>query len=282
MNETGKIIRDLRIEAGYTQRSLAEALHVTDKAISKWERGKCFPDVSILPRLSLLLDADIDLLISKRNRQEEWVGLIDISSCDFSQTIYDKPLVYYLLSHYLLLGITRLHIITTESNQRYLMEHRISKMGFQFFFEPPEGKNMMVMFAPWFLFGSDLTHQFLGAMASEKSTKLIPQNQGPVLFFCRSTDANLYFDNREQMLRHASSRTLGRGMSCFNLCGPDSLLEASDFVRSYQNNTGLLIGSLEELSYRKGILTSQQLCEIAEQVPYRSFLQDVLNKPMVG
>ena len=65
MKETGRLIKECRIRAGYTQVSLAEVLHVTDKAISKWERGICLPDVTLLPKLSLLLDVDLDLFISK-------------------------------------------------------------------------------------------------------------------------------------------------------------------------------------------------------------------------
>lgn len=37
VSDTGKHIQELRIKAGYTQRTLADALHVTDKAISKWK-----------------------------------------------------------------------------------------------------------------------------------------------------------------------------------------------------------------------------------------------------
>lgn len=36
---TGKKIADLRRQMGWTQKQLAEQLHVTDKAVSKWERG---------------------------------------------------------------------------------------------------------------------------------------------------------------------------------------------------------------------------------------------------
>ena len=37
--KTGKIIRRLRKEKSYTQAGLADRLHVSDKAVSKWERG---------------------------------------------------------------------------------------------------------------------------------------------------------------------------------------------------------------------------------------------------
>ena len=37
--KTGALIRERRKEKGLTQRELAERLHVTDRAVSKWERG---------------------------------------------------------------------------------------------------------------------------------------------------------------------------------------------------------------------------------------------------
>ena len=37
--KTGQFIRDLRKEKGMTQKELADKLHITDRAVSKWERG---------------------------------------------------------------------------------------------------------------------------------------------------------------------------------------------------------------------------------------------------
>ena len=60
---TGSLIRRLRLEQGMTQLALAERLGVSDKAISKWERGCGAPDLSILPLLSQALEVDTDTLL---------------------------------------------------------------------------------------------------------------------------------------------------------------------------------------------------------------------------
>ena len=49
---TGNQISVLRKALGLTQRELAEKLHVTDKAVSKWERGVNFPDLGLLEALA--------------------------------------------------------------------------------------------------------------------------------------------------------------------------------------------------------------------------------------
>lgn len=55
-NYLGAKIATMRKEKGWTQKDLAEQLHVTDKAVSKWERGINYPDVSLWEPLSVLFD----------------------------------------------------------------------------------------------------------------------------------------------------------------------------------------------------------------------------------
>ena len=70
--KTGQLITELRKEKGMTQKQLAEALNVTDKAVSKWERGHSFPDISMLEPLSELLDISImELLAGERQDEDE-------------------------------------------------------------------------------------------------------------------------------------------------------------------------------------------------------------------
>ena len=65
--KTGQLITELRKEKGLTQKQLAEALNVTDKAVSKWERGLSFPDISMLEPISELLGVSImEILAGER------------------------------------------------------------------------------------------------------------------------------------------------------------------------------------------------------------------------
>ena len=50
--KTGLLIAKLRKEKGMTQKDLANTLHVSDKAISRWETGQGFPEVSLLSSLA--------------------------------------------------------------------------------------------------------------------------------------------------------------------------------------------------------------------------------------
>lgn len=66
--ELGKFITALRKENNITQMELAKRLHVTDKAVSRWERGLGFPDINTLEPLADALGISlVELLQSKRN-----------------------------------------------------------------------------------------------------------------------------------------------------------------------------------------------------------------------
>lgn len=68
----GSFIRELRKERDLTQRDLAEALHITDRAVSKWERGLNAPDIALLEPLSELLGVSVgELIRGERDREEE-------------------------------------------------------------------------------------------------------------------------------------------------------------------------------------------------------------------
>lgn len=64
----GSLISSKRKEKNMTQNDLALKLNVTDKAVSKWERDICFPDVALLPEIAEILDLNLEDLILGRKR----------------------------------------------------------------------------------------------------------------------------------------------------------------------------------------------------------------------
>ena len=67
--ETGKRIQELRKQHGWTQKELAERICVSDKAVSKWERGLNFPDMALLKPLADTLETSVTELLGIENEQ---------------------------------------------------------------------------------------------------------------------------------------------------------------------------------------------------------------------
>ncbi len=62
--QTGKFIAERRKAKNLTQQQLADAMFVTEKAVSKWECGRSFPDTSNLAKLSEVLEVSVNELLS--------------------------------------------------------------------------------------------------------------------------------------------------------------------------------------------------------------------------
>ena len=72
--KTGGLIRALRTQKGLTQKALAEAVGVGDKAVSKWERGLGCPDLSLLQELSNVFRIDLGQLLAGELDAREALG----------------------------------------------------------------------------------------------------------------------------------------------------------------------------------------------------------------
>lgn len=68
--QTGAFIRELRKDKGLTQKDLAGQLHITDRAVSKWERGLCAPDLATLEPLAEILGVTVTELIAGKRMEE--------------------------------------------------------------------------------------------------------------------------------------------------------------------------------------------------------------------
>ena len=64
---TGAMIKRLREERNLTQHQLAEKMHISDKAVSRWETGRGYPDISLIEPLSAALGVSVIELFSGEN-----------------------------------------------------------------------------------------------------------------------------------------------------------------------------------------------------------------------
>ncbi len=85
-----------------------------------------------------------------------------------------------------------------------------------------------------------------------------------------------------EYLRRGTLRveTLGRGFAWLDTGNHDSLLDAADFVAAFQKRQGLYISCIEEIAYKKGFITKEQLLKLASDLAktdYGKYLFEVAN-----
>ena len=115
----GMFIAELRKVKGFTQAQLAQKLNVTDKAVSKWERGVGFPDIKLLEPLADALGISLlELMKSERLPQE---AVSSASSADalrnvIDVAVYEKKLVRQrltLITVLIILSVTAVFLVDT-------------------------------------------------------------------------------------------------------------------------------------------------------------------------
>lgn len=98
--EVGLKIVQYRKKLGLTQRELAERLHVSDKAVSKWERGINYPDITLFDDIARELHISVvELLGIEENSKEEIVqGISEISKYEkekICRALFRRGISYY-------------------------------------------------------------------------------------------------------------------------------------------------------------------------------------------
>ncbi|MDR0463434.1 MAG: helix-turn-helix domain-containing protein [Pseudomonadales bacterium] len=80
MKTIGEIISLKRKEKNMTQAELAEKMHVTDKAVSKWERDLSCPDINSISKLAEILEISVDELLNAKKPNAKNTEVIEIVS----------------------------------------------------------------------------------------------------------------------------------------------------------------------------------------------------------
>ena len=94
------------------------------------------------------------------------------------------------------------------------------------------------------------------------------------------TDLNKIYLNEKTL----NVKLLGRGMAWLDTGTHQSMLQASNFVESIEERQGLKVACLEEIAYRKGWITKEQLTELARPLlknQYGQYLMKIMNEKFI-
>ena len=344
MVDTAKIAKAivyLRKRAGYTQKDLADRLGVSDKAVSKWERGLGLPDISFLRKLSILLDTDTDSLLAGDviHHDSGWCGVLYLDKNPYGiglhTIIYDKPLVCFLLGYFLLVGIRKIIIIVSEEEKAFIHSEfgnghdwGIDLVCSDSISDTPniihtmfsECSNCMIVYGRSLIYGVDQTRFFQKAMHNKNRLTVLSLPRGnkaalqrlcfddnrkiicdgvsdevatqyeyydiPVVF-CPAPLITPVFDAIEKgsitensILKdqHLYTEVLDRGFVEIQIDSWDDVADASGFIRIVQNACGMNLYCLEEIAWRRGMISSEKLKELAKRKnngQVRSYLESL-------
>ena len=119
----GKFIAECRKQKNLTQLQLADKLGITDKAISKWERGKAMPDTSIMIELCDILEINVNELLSGEKINMESINLKNEKLLlDMTKEVEQKNKIIWATRRVLLVSSLVCCLISTAVVYRFVPE----------------------------------------------------------------------------------------------------------------------------------------------------------------
>ena len=150
--KTGKMIRQARIDKGYTQSELGDLVGVSNKAISRWENGETFPDIGVIEPLAQMLELRIQDIITgtKDSDQDtaitEVVRVAKIQGKEKMRKLIENGVAIVMLCYLLLKGgfvfqgkvvdcmtYVELAVVLILLTAKYIMDHRTKAAKFDRF-----------------------------------------------------------------------------------------------------------------------------------------------------
>lgn len=133
----GQKLTVLRKEKGLTQKEVASCLHVTDKAVSKWERGINFPDITLLQPLADCLGVPIEKLLTENTEQcDQPTKILESCVVVAQEETNRKKWISFFKGILLPLLLIVFNLFTIVSSHQRTIQQQAYQA--QTYFEPPE------------------------------------------------------------------------------------------------------------------------------------------------
>lgn len=121
-NSLGKKIAKLRKENNLTQKQLADLIHVTDKAISRWESGSGNPDISSLPQIAKVFGVPVDFLLNPLVDVEQTDNITNNAKKDIKM----NPVFFYLFILEIIIISILASLLIYEYSRNYKSDTKIN------------------------------------------------------------------------------------------------------------------------------------------------------------
>ncbi len=283
-HKSGRTISFLRKKIGLTQQELADRLNVTDKAVSRWERGVGTPDLSLLLRLSAVLDTDIESILAGIIPDEDasckgLLAMVYPEGISASTFLYTERTACFQLSLFLLAGIREICVRGREDDVHFVQTllkdgaelgiklcyeksaNPSAVDGSPFFVSNHETHSVMVIDGLDFLYSNDMANRLRRMIIdsnvptvatdwkrSPLSLKVVP----PRILMGESADGVGY-----------DRFVLGRGLVTFPIQNGRDLLDAGNVMRIIEERQGERIADLGEIAKNSFLLNRQKKTQVA-------------------
>lgn len=276
--KVGSSIALLRKKYGMTQLDLAEKLQVTDKAVSRWERGLGTPDTSLLVKLSIILDVDVETLLEGNVSNDElcWNGVLifnypeGITPYDF---VYTKRIIYLQLSYFMLVGITDITLVGDKHNLRmaedlvgnginygvnvhyYLQKRTVDlndkKNIVSIMHECGDERNIMLINGLDIIYGKDFTKILRRVMNSITGPihMVTFENKSTSIYFFQQN-----YNNNENIEEDIKCFCLERGVFCLNVVNKNDLLDASNLIRIIESHQSEPYMDIDQIAKHRNLI----------------------------
>lgn len=270
--KVGKSIAFLRKKLNMTQKELSLKLNVTDKAVSRWERGCGCPDTTLLTKLSAALDTDIEALLEGNFTHDETdcEGLLVMNyPCGISSEtlIHDKPVIDFQLSIFLLAGIRKI-CICGKSDDADFVRSRFSdgkKLGVSFSYETLS-ENCKILPEKTGFFAEEIKHHSLfvtdgldflyGKDITSTLKRIFFDSDSPVTVatYNKKALSMHFFPSSYNRSKKNDLFLLYRGVIAFPVKNENDLADAGEIIKIIEKQQHEKIADLEEIARNRGFV----------------------------
>ncbi len=276
--KVGNAISFLRKQAGLTQNELAQRLNITDKAVSRWERGIGTPNLSVLAKLSAVLDTDIEAILDGNfaNKKPDCKGLLVMkypAEITASSFLHDRRIVCFQLSFFLLAGIREIFIFGKKEDVDFTKsqlddgkslgvnivyeyadnDSELKTDRSESFVQSNEQSSFIVIDDLAFWYSKDVTSTLRRLILdSDFCTEIVTYNKKPLSI--------KYFPSQNRLCslgekgKNVQFFPLLRGAVAFQIQTKKDLLDAGNIIRIIEEQQEEKVADLQEIACNRGLI----------------------------